>query len=132
MDDNLFSDWMTPEEKQAAEIQFLELDRRQQEDPWRLWRIEVNIALANEGINIRWPDNDDDEMAYVVLQPIVTDEWIKDGEKVPYIHLRDLYDTGRRRDDDDFDPPPHPIATALYLKSVLYDKRYRLWQYEED
>jgi hypothetical protein len=117
-----FSDWLSPEERLDAEIQFLELEKRQQEDPWHLWRIEVNLALANEGINIMWPE-DEDIYAVAVVQPIITDEWIKDFEKIPVLHLRELFD---------HETPAHPRAVAAYLKTVLYDKRFRLWEYEED
>lgn len=127
--EDLFAEWLDPAQKLAIEREFLALEKRQQDNPWMLWRIEVNMALADEGINISWPElepEDEDEMyrLYVVVQPIVSDKDIKDSEKIPFMHLKDLYE-------QEDGVAPNPRAVAAYIKAVLYDKRFRLWQYEE-
>ena len=125
MNEDLFADWINPEDLLALEAQFLMLEKNQQTDPFHRWRIEVNLALANEGINITWPDQGDEEMhSYVVVQPIITDHDIKDFEKIPVIHLKELFEHEGL--------PANPRAVAAYIKAILYDKRFRLWQYEKD
>lgn len=124
MDDGLlFSDWLDPADRQALDAQFLALDKREQDDPWFVWRIEVNVALSNEGMNIIWPDGED-PYSFVTIRPYVLDECVKDHEQIPLIHLREIFEHE--------DVPANPKGVASYIKAVMYDERFRLWKYDSE
>jgi hypothetical protein len=101
----------------------IDLHQVAKDDPWLAWRMKLNLALAEEGINILWGDGDLNYPDYAVVQPIMPTEGIRDYEKIPILHLRELFEHE--------DNPCDPRGVASYIRSVLFDKRFRLWQYEE-
>lgn len=116
-------DFMDKIEKMKLEMEFQALDVQNTEG-YEQWQIQLNQALGHEFAQIVWPDPDDfsANCATVQMKTATVQGPPKEIRvNVPLIHLRDLYE--QKAD---------PVATAFYLKAVMWDRRFRLWQHEEN
>lgn len=112
-----FPNFIDPLEALKLEREFQEMDLKNEDDDYLKWRIRVNQALAEEGVNIRWYD----EHEYATIQALTHKGDVAPKVNVPYLHLEDL-----------FNQEAHPSGVAAYLKAVTFDPRFRLWNQEEE
>lgn len=116
-------DFMDKIERMKIEREFQALDIKNT-DGYDQWQVKISHALSYESAEIIWPDPDDLAANCATVQ--MSTATVQGPPKeirinVPLIHLRELYEQNA-----------DPVATAYYLKAVLWDRRFRLWQHIED
>jgi hypothetical protein len=120
MSSNELPDFLDSKTERELKQRFQKLELENAgEDEWYQWRIRVNHALSDEGVNITWSENED---SYALVQLIIRGETGReDFLQIPILHLRDLYEQDANEK-----------AVASYIKALLYDERFKLWRMEEE